>query len=239
MGNGVYNIYCDESCHLENDHKNVMLLGCSWCPKEKSKEYSNSIREIQRNHNANGEIKWSKVSASKRLFYIELVEWFFSQGDLHFRTLVVQNKSLLRHDVYNDGSHDTFYYKMYFSLLNKILSPDSTYNIYLDIKDTRSRHKLAKLKEILCNNVYDFTNDMISHIQNIHSDESSIMQIADFLMGAVSYRQRGLNENITKLQVIETIESHTHSPLFRSTPLSEQKFNIFLFTPRKGVQDVC
>jgi hypothetical protein len=24
----TFNIYCDESCHIENDHKNYMLLGC-------------------------------------------------------------------------------------------------------------------------------------------------------------------------------------------------------------------
>lgn len=239
MSDGIYNVYCDESCHLENDHQNVMLLGCVWCPKSLAGDYSNAIRGIQKQHNANGEIKWTKVSASKRLFYIQLVEWFFAQQDIHFRTLVVQNKSLLRHDMFNNGSHDIFYYKMYFSLLNKILSPDSAYNIYLDIKDTRSRQKLAKLKEILCNNVYDFTNQMISHIQNIHSEESSIMQLADFLMGAVSYKQRGLNHSPTKLEIIQKIENYTRRPLLLSTPLSEQKFNIFLFTPRGEMQNAC
>jgi hypothetical protein len=239
MSNGIYNVYCDESCHLENDHQPVMLFGCIWCPKNISGNYSMEIQGIQKRHNANGEIKWTKVSASKRLFYIELVEWFFCQSNLHFRTLVVQNKSLLRHDIFNAGSHDIFYYKMYFSLLNKILSPDCTYNIYLDIKDTRSRQKLAKLKEILCNNVYDLTNQMISHIQNIHSHESSIMQVADFLMGAVSYKQRGLSNNPTKLEIIRKIEDYTHRPLLYSTPLSEQKFNIFLFTPRGGMHNAC
>ncbi|NMC49896.1 MAG: DUF3800 domain-containing protein [Desulfovibrio sp.] len=234
----VYNIYCDESCHLENDHQHVMLLGCVWCPKKLSGDYSRAIQNIQKQHNANGEIKWTKVSVSKRLFYIELVEWFFAQTDLHFRTLVVQNKSLLHHETFNAGSHDIFYYKMHFSLLNKILSPDCTYNIYLDIKDTRSRQKLAKLKKILCNNVYDFTNQMISHMQNIHSHESSIMQIADLLMGAVSYKQRGLSNNPTKLELIQRIEYYTHRSLLYSTPLSDQKFNIFLFTPRGGMQNV-
>jgi len=27
---GFYNIYCDESCHLENDHEPVMLVGAVW-----------------------------------------------------------------------------------------------------------------------------------------------------------------------------------------------------------------
>ena len=28
----VFNIYCDESCHLEHDRQQVMVLGAIWCP---------------------------------------------------------------------------------------------------------------------------------------------------------------------------------------------------------------
>ena len=33
-----YNFYCDESCHLEHDNSNVMVLGAVWCPKDKRHE---------------------------------------------------------------------------------------------------------------------------------------------------------------------------------------------------------
>ena len=29
-----YNIYCDESCHLEHDGIKPMAIGAVWCPKE-------------------------------------------------------------------------------------------------------------------------------------------------------------------------------------------------------------
>jgi hypothetical protein len=32
----VLNVYCDESCHLENDHQTAMVLGAVWCPFEKT-----------------------------------------------------------------------------------------------------------------------------------------------------------------------------------------------------------
>ena len=80
----------------------------------------------------------------------------------------------LNHGYFNQGSHDSFYYKMYFYMLRNILKPEQRYNVYLDIKDTRSAQKLANLKDILCNNVYDFTQQMIGNIQNIHSHESEI-----------------------------------------------------------------
>jgi hypothetical protein len=31
----TYNIYCDESCHLQNDHQQAMILGAVWSPLEK------------------------------------------------------------------------------------------------------------------------------------------------------------------------------------------------------------
>ena len=31
----VYNVYCDEFCHLENDNQKVMVLGAVWSPRKK------------------------------------------------------------------------------------------------------------------------------------------------------------------------------------------------------------
>ncbi|MCL4481865.1 MAG: DUF3800 domain-containing protein, partial [Bacteroidetes bacterium] len=86
------------------------------------------------------EIKWNKVSKAKTDFYIELINYFFDDDDIHFRALVVPDKKALNHEAFNQD-HDTFYYKMYFDLLKVILSPDCAYNIYIDIKDTRSQEK--------------------------------------------------------------------------------------------------
>jgi len=228
----IYNVYCDESCHLENDRLSIMALGCVWCAKDEIKRLSSEINQIKKEYNANGELKWTKVSISREKFYLRLVDWFFEQESLNFRTLVVKNKNKLNHEYFNQGSHDNFYYKMYFSLLNKILSPTNNYNIYIDIKDTRSRFKLQKLKDVLCNNVYDFTNTMINNIQNIHSHESHLMQFVDFLLGAVTYRNRDLNSNKAKVNIIQTLENKLGYSLICSTPLKNEKFNLFMFSPR-------
>lgn len=98
----------------------------------------------------------------------------------------------MNHAYFNQGSHDSFYYKMYFNMLRNILTRPNQYTIFLDIKDTRSAQKLQTLKEILCNNALDFTQQMINNIQNIHSHESEILQLADLLIGAVGYQHRNL-----------------------------------------------
>jgi len=230
----LYNIYCDESCHLEHDGQPVMLLGAVWCPKDEAGKLAAELQAIKVKHRAQGELKWTKVSGARQEFYLELVDWFFRTPSLHFRAIVVQQKEMLNHPEFNEGSHDNFYYKMYFSLLNKILSPDKKYNIYLDIKDTRSRLKLRKLRTVLCNNVHDFTSEMIGHLQSVHSREVELTQLVDLLLGAVAYRQRGLTRVRAKQAVVQSIEQFRGRDLLHSTPLSEQKFNLFLFTPRKN-----
>jgi len=226
-----YNVYCDESCHLENDHQPVMLLGAIWCPKSDVRNLSVEIRKIKAKHNARGELKWTKVSKARKDFYIELLEYFFKTSQLHFRCLVVDDKTKLNHDYFNQGNHDTFYYKMYYSMLKTILSPQNRYYIYLDIKDTRSQNKVNELKEVLCNNVYDFTQQMIVNIQHIRSFESELLQLTDLLIGAVSYENRNLRGNQTKISIIEYIEQKIKHSICSSTSLYYEKFNLFIFSP--------
>lgn len=231
----VFNIYCDESCHLEHDRQPIMALGAISCPHSEASRLAATIREMKFTYRAAGELKWTKVSVSRIDYYLRLVDWFFSEECLHFRTLVVQNKALLNHNAFNQGSHDTFYYKMYFSLLEKILNPQDQYRIYLDIKDTRSRKKLQKLRDVLCRNVHDHSNQMICHFQNIHSHEADLMQLADFLLGSVSYRNRDLSGNQAKEAVVTHIENGIGRSLKTSSALSEKKFNVFIFKPRESL----
>ena len=228
----MYNIYCDESCHLEHDRLPIMALGAIWCPESEHIRLGQEIAKIKDKHKAKGELKWAKVSKSRLDFYLELATWFFSEPALRFRALIVLNKNKLDHKSFNKDSHNNFYYKMYFSLLNKLLSPENKYNIYIDIKDTQSRLMNQKLKEVLCNNVYDFTGEMIGKIQNIHSHESHLTQLTDFFLGALTYKHRDLSTNTAKTAIIKLIESKIKYSLTKSTPLREEKFNLFLFNPK-------
>lgn len=47
MDKRIYNIYCDESCHLEHDGIKPMLLGCVWCPENKKDAIFARLREIK------------------------------------------------------------------------------------------------------------------------------------------------------------------------------------------------
>lgn len=224
----VYNIYCDESCHMENDHQQVMILGAVWCPLEKSQELSKHLREIKDRHGIRSEFetKWTKVSPAKKDFYIDLIDYFFDNEHLHFRALIIPDKSMLQHEKFGQD-HDTWYYKMYFDMLKVILSPDDCYRIYLDIKDTRGASKVKKLHDVLCNNMYDFQRRIIERVQIIRSHEVEMLQLADLLIGAISYVNRGLTGSAAKLALIERMKKRSHYGLRRTTLLLEKKINLF------------
>ena len=234
----TYNVYCDESCHLENDGQKAMVLGAVWCPLDKTREIAIRLREIKQKHGVSPqfEVKWTKVSPGKVDLYLDLVDYFFDDDDLHFRALIVPDKSLLRHDAFLGQDHDTWYYKMYFDMLKVILSPNARYRVYLDIKDTRGAQKAAKLHEVLCNNLYDFSREIVERLQLVHSHEIEQLQLADLLIGAVSYVNRELKGNSGKLALVERIRERSHYGLTRSTLLREEKINLFRWRANEGAR---
>lgn len=230
----IFNVYCDESCHLENDHQPIMVLGAIWCPIDKVSEISLRIREIKQRHNLSNdfEIKWTKVSPAGLQFYLDVIDYFFDDDDLHFRALIVPNKAQLDHPKFQQN-HDDWYYKMYFDLLKVILSPEEHYRIYLDIKDTRSAAKVRSLHDVLSNNMYDFSRQIIERVQNVRSHEVAILQLTDLLVGAVSYANRGLTASAAKQSLVQRMRDRSHYELTRTTLLREEKVNLFRWRSRE------
>lgn len=232
----IFNVYCDESCHLENDRQKAMVLGAVWCPLDKTREIAVRLREIKQKHGLppGFEVKWTKVSPGKKQLYLDLIDYFFDDDDLYFRSLIVPDKSLLRHDSFPGQDHDTWYYKMYFDMLKVIFQPDARYRIYLDIKDTRGAQKVAKLHQVLCNDRYDFSRKVIEWLQLVHSHEIEQLQLADLLIGAIAYLNRGLGGNAGKEALIERMQQRSGYDLTRTTLLREEKMNIFRWHAAEG-----
>ena len=217
--NKTFNIYCDESCHIENDHKKYMFLGSISCAYPQVKRHTQRINELKNKHNFYAEIKWSHVSMSKVKFYLDLVDYFFDT-DLRFRAIGIE-KAKIRCDVFG-GTFDDFYYKMYYYLLNFKIDTLDKYNVYLDIKDTLSAIKVRRLKEIL-----NVKYGVFRNVQNIRSEESLLMQLADFIMGAISYDANiDDKKNLAKVMIIDKIKKHGELQNLQDTNHSE-KVNLF------------
>jgi len=226
-----YNIYCDESCHLEHDKQRSMVLGAVWCPASVARDKFSKMREIKARHQLPGrEVKWGKVSPVNVGLYQSLIDDFFDDDDLRFRAVIIRDKNRLDHARFSQD-HDAWYYKMYFSLLNGILVPGNTFRVFLDIKDTRGGAKVRKLHDVLCNANYDFSAEIVKSIQIVRSQEVELVQLSDILTGALSYHHRSLRTSDAKRQLIDTIRLRSGYTLNNSTLLREDKFNLFCWNP--------
>lgn len=227
-----YNIYCDESNHLEHDGIPTMVLGAIYSPAEKVRLANQRIKEIKEKHKIKPttEVKWKKVSENKLDFYLDVIDYFFDNDDLHFRAIIV-NKDSLDHEKFKQ-THDDFYYKMYFELLNKIFDPQNRYFVYLDIKDTRGGRKVKKLWDVLCNNMLDFDGNIIKRIQQVRSDEVEVLQLADLLIGAMQFLNRPDLKSGAKKKIIERMRERSGYDLLKSTLVREPKTNIFYWKGR-------
>lgn len=233
----LYNVYCDESCHLEHDGINDMVIGAVWCDQKDVKRIIKDIKSIKQRSGvrSNSELKWVKIGPAKKELYEELINYFFSNDSLRFRCIVIQDKGNLDHERFNQ-THDEWYYKMYFDMLKGIFCPKDEYEIYIDIKDTHSCSRVKKLEEVSRNSIYDFSGDTIKRIQPIRSEEVQIMQLVDVLIGAVTYHNRRFPEehkkSTTKQALIDLIKKKSGYQLTKSTLLKEEKFNIFVWQAR-------
>jgi len=221
------NIYCDESNHLEADGISTMVLGAVYGPIEKIRTANNRLREIKAKHKIapSTEIKWTKVSPNKVAFYLDVIDYFYDNDDLHFRAIII-NKAALDHKSFKQ-THDDFYYKMYFELLSKILDPQDMYSIYLDIKDTQGSKKVRKLREVLSNKMYDFDERIVEKIQLVRSHEVEVLQLTDLLIGAMQFLNRKDLKSEAKKQVITRIKERSGYDLLKSTLVREEKTNLF------------
>ena len=231
--NQMLNLYCDESCHLLNDHTGVMALGAVITPSDARRRLSHKLRDLKEEHNCLGELKWTKVSNKNLRFYLSLLDLFFTETDLSFRALIVREKGRLNHARYNEGNHDSFYFKMYYYLVRNVVEyrKRQTVQVYLDIKDTKSALKVRRLQQVLANSFHDFNHKVITKTQQIRSHESELMQLCDFLLGAVTYANRNLRSSHAKAKIVHAFETRAGHKLTFSTSPWETKLNLFPFFP--------
>jgi hypothetical protein len=191
----TFNVYCDESCHLEHDQIPVMAWGAVSCATGDARRIAEAVRALKVSHGLapDFEAKWSKVSPSQGAFYLALIDLFLADEGLRFRGLVVPDKSLLDHARFKQ-SHDEWYYKMYFTMLRPIFTAPHRYRIYLDVKDTRGGPKTRALHEVLANSLYDFDRECVERVQQVRSHESELLQLADLLSSGIWFRRVALKK---------------------------------------------
>lgn len=228
-----YKIYCDESCHLENDHHSVMVIGCIKIADEHNQDLRQQFKAVQLKHKSPTELKWNTVSSSRLAMYKELIDLFFAEKSISFRCIILKNKADLNHDDFNNGEHDLFYYKMTYILLDNkwFFKVENHHRVFMDIKDTRGRERLKTMHRYF--KAHHFNSSPFIGFQHLHSHDAFWIQWADFLTGAIGYKSRNKhlkpNASQVKKEIIHYIEQKSGYLLDEGTPPFENKFNIFNF----------
>lgn len=231
----TYNVFCDESCHLEHDGIPVMAWGGIACPVGETRAVSDSMRNLKQHFELDRkfETKWTKVSPAKLEYYLALIDMFLADSRLMFRGLLVPDKSILDHEKF-EQTHDEWYYKMYFNLLLPVIKYPNKYRVYLDVKDTIGGAKVQRLREVLSSKLWFYHYDCIERVQQVRSHECELLQLADLLVGALTYKNRGLETSFAKGAIVARLCKFLgENALSQTSAYEEGKFNLLRWQPQR------
>ncbi len=226
-----FEIYCDESRQdlfkSPVPRNNFVLIGGIWIKAEDRRAFKQALKEIRDKYNVHSEFKWNKVSPSKIDFYVDLINFYFD-NEIRFRTIVL-HASELDTVKFHEADKELMFYKFYYQMLHHWILDKNRYRIFVDTKTNRVHSRLNTLKKCLAK------SNLLSEIdvQALPSDEMDLMQLADLLIGSVSYKFHQGSESYAKLMIVAKIEERLAHEI-RPTPRHEQKFNVFRFKPGGG-----
>lgn len=227
------NVYADESSHMD-DGTVFMVLGSIWMDSGLTSDFTSKVKDIKNRHNISKfrEIKWTKVSQAKIDYYKELIDLFASYSGVNYRA-VVADKTKLDHERFGHTSDDFYYIMQYYLIRNIAEKCFGSMKIYLDYKDTWSGVRCHKLADYLNNTKKVISQGVVA--QPVRSHESSALQLADLISGAIMYanKNRSDSDSMAKLELVDYIKQKIGVDLVSSTSLSVEKFNIFFWEARE------
>lgn len=222
-----FEIYCDE-CRPELFTSRIkspyfLSIGGIWLPAEIRQKVKHDVKTLRQKFYIWGEIKWKKVSNAALPFYKSIIDYFFSNRNLRFRTILIDSRKVDIHKFHNSDAELGFY-KFYYQLIHHWIYDFNNYRIFVDIKTARLPNRLSVLKQVL-----NFSNlsSNIESIQSLPSNQLILLQITDLLTGAVNAKfNNSIKKNSAKRKLIDHIEKLLGHPII-PTSKKEEKFNIF------------
>ncbi|MEK6659915.1 MAG: DUF3800 domain-containing protein, partial [Campylobacterota bacterium] len=225
----TYNIYCDES-RVENRDAAKMVIGALIIPREKKKELAQQIWQIFDKHFFRGELKWVKTSDRFTSFYQDVLDYFLSSADMQYRCIVV-NKNKLDYSTYHNDDTELAFFKFYYLMLRQKLFDFKRYYVILDKKSTRDKNRARALHSYLESYILLHRKSCtIAHLQAYHSHENIFLQMVDYITGLVAHAVNTSGRDSVKINIVRYLKGKLGRRSFLySTPLSEEKFNIFVW----------
>lgn len=227
--------YCDESCHLKGDNSRFMALASVYCRKDRAKAIAKEIKHIKLRYKISPqtELKWNKVSSATLDMYKEIFNYIKSNGKLKIRIVVA--------DKYIQKDQSEWYNKMYYTLIEYPLQSIlwnfklDKIEILTDKKDSNSYKDMGVVSKYLSRHFKKSYNVQVES-KVCESYDVLLIQIADLLAGAATYKNRSLNTSPSKTMLIEFIEKTFKINLSKTTKSFYGKisdYNIYMLKQEK------
>lgn len=230
----AYSLFCDESCHLQFDSSDVMCIGAIIIPDDAIDSCKSELKRIKSKYGILHELKWNTVSRTHIAMYDEILRMFF-ESPMAFRSVLIKNKSNIHAHSLGRDEYNRFYYSVIERLIRFSIRHNSgrvnSCRVFLDLKDNHGKIKLASIHKELTGMAG--VDDVISSMQNIRSHESQFIQLADIIIGAITYRARGLDGSEAKMHIVRLIEELSGYRLDEGTEPGDNKFAIYDFQPKR------
>lgn len=224
-----FDIYCDESrpdlFSTKASTATYLTIGSLWLPTDKRDEFKDDIHALKEEFHVGEEFKWQKVSTRNYQFYETLLEWFMSKEEhLRYRCIAVKKADV--NFKYHRDDHELGFYKFYYQMLHHWILDFNEYAIFCDYKRNHINNRLETLAQCLTNANLAAT---IKSVQAVRSEESVLIQMADFLTGLCSSKLNNtLSEHSNKRKLLDEFEIKYLKKTIAHTSREENKFNVFV-----------
>lgn len=220
-------VYSDESMHIRNDGYDFMVLSSIYMRESTKNKLNKEINTYLKNSKLSGELKWTKISNGNLIHYknvLNIISTYNKNNQLNVRNLLALNKTKFTKD------SDEYYNIMFFYLFKYIitvLENEKHFHLFIDYKDNQSGKTADKLALYLNNTFYNKINIKCTPE---NSKDHRMIQVADIIAGAMSYKKRDLKTSKAKIAIIDHIEKIFDVTLNQSSPFSNSSFNTFIWS---------
>lgn len=218
-----------------------MIIGGVTCRTAHAQSVQDRVEWLrQKSRFPQDSFQWKHYRDAKWDDYLKIVDYFLEQNSHHhldFSCIVIDTHQL-NHTAYNDGDGETFFQKM---ICEHVLAMVRKYDpsIIRVLHGHRdSRYDLLEVRQIINSTIakqrverYEFNYRPLRQLDYLKVHDSGPHQIADILLGAVSYHWNpGVRAGGTsrKAKLAEYIASECcASTLAAPTPMSMPHFDIW------------
>ena len=224
--------YCDESCHIQFDHVEYMSLVTVFCSKSRTKNINRDIRKIKEKYriDTNQELKWTKISNSNLQLYKEIINYISEKTYIRVRAVLAKKRSVdefkLRNKTYDQWYHSIYYYllKHPLDLITEAKVEFDDCFLFIDKKDIYTNENINILANYL-NRHFAYIHNFIP--KAVESHEHQLVQVADIIAGALTYRKRFPQSNTPKNELCNFIEEKL-GPLSVKSSYKSINYNLLI-----------